>query len=69
MPKRSREGWFKLLLVILPALREALEELLESIKKDSENGKRITRTEAENVAAVALAAIHEKVVELLQAGC
>ena len=69
MGKKLHVGWFKLLLVILPALREALEELVAAIKKDSENGKRITRKEAENVAAVALAAIHEKVVELLQQGC
>ena len=62
----KRISWFKLLLIILPALRGALEELTHSLAKDSEGGKKITKSEAENIAAAALAAIHGEIGGLLQ---
>jgi len=58
--------WIRMLLLILPALREALEELTDAIKKESDGGRKITKDEAELIAAAALAAIHGKLVALLR---
>ena len=61
----AKISWFKVAMVMLPAVRSGIAKMEESIKADSDGGQKITLVEATDIAAAILSEIHEPLVQII----
>ena len=61
----AKISWFKVAMVMLPAVRSGIAKMEESIKDDSDGGKKVTLVEATDIAAAILSEIHEPLVQVI----
>ena len=61
----AKISWFKVAMVVLPAVRSGIAKIEESIAEDSDGGKKVTLVEATDIAAAILSEIHEPLVQII----
>ena len=63
--KKPKINWFKLAMIIMPAIRKGLQGIEDAMSEDSDSGEKVTDDEAGDIAAAILSEIHEPLVRLI----
>ena len=58
-------SWFKIALIILPALRAGIKNVEEAVEVDSDEGVKVSKEEAIDIATAILSELHEPLIEYI----
>ena len=58
-------NWFRIALIIMPALRSGIKQVESAVKEDSDEGVKVSKEEAIDIATAILSELHQPLIDYI----